>query len=98
MIRPGSPRTNDKRKPRAPLLQRMHLSGDANELGAWAAALTLLAYPPAAHALVTESAVTGRPVDPCTRLLPGWLTAVWGSPHDVRGLRGQARRRHPQTL
>jgi hypothetical protein len=46
------------------------------------------------RSLVVESEMTGLPVDPATRLLAGWLTAVRGPSVKREQLRARAADRH----
>ena len=60
-------------------------------LGGTAACLLLTFYPPVLVALAGEWQQSGRPLDPCTRLIPRWHTAV--TAHSRRGRAAPPRRR-----
>lgn len=81
--------------PRA-LLQEMHRP-QPTLVGGTAATLMLLLYPPVAHALAAEPPAASLPLDPCRRLIPGWLTAVTGDASRAEQLRRRAAGRHSRV-
>lgn len=66
-------------------------------LGGMAATLVLMFYPPVTVPLAREWQETGRPPDPCRRLIPRWLTAVTGTPAEVERLRRRAAAAHARV-
>jgi uncharacterized protein (DUF2236 family) len=62
-----------------------------------AATLVLAFYPPVMVPLAREWQDSGRPPDPCRRLIPRWLTAVTGTPAEVERLRRRAAAAHARV-
>ena len=66
-------------------------------LGGTAACLLLTFYPPVLVAFAEEWQRSGRPLDPCTRLIPRWHTAVTGTADDIERLRRAAAAAHSRV-
>lgn len=79
------------------LLQRMYQPWPPQLLGGTAACLLLTFYPPVLVTFAGEWQQSGRPLDPCTRLIPRWHTAVTGSRADVERLRRTAAAAHSRV-
>src|SRR3954447_19139718 len=78
MHRPAAARYDCGRLGPGSLLWDMYSAKRPVLVGGTAATLTMMLYPPVAHALAAEAERTGRPVNPANRLIPGWLTAIYG--------------------
>jgi len=76
------------------LLQQMYQPWPPQLLGGTAACLLLTFYPPVLVAFAGEWQQSGRPLDPCTRLIPRWHTAVTGTAAEVERLRRAAAAAH----
>ena len=76
------------------LLQEMYQHWPPQLLGGTAACLLLTLYPPVMVAFAGEWQRTGQPLDPCSRLIPRWNTAVTGTPDEIERLRRAAASAH----
>lgn len=81
----------------ATLLHEMYQAWPPQLLGGTAACLVLTLYPPVMTAFAGEWQRTGRPLDPCTRLIPRWKTAVTGTPAEIGRLRRAAAAAHARA-
>jgi len=77
-----------------PLLREMYQPWPPQLLGGTAACLLLTLYPPVTAPFAAEWQAAGRPLDPCTRLIPRWKTAVAGTPAEIGRLRRAAAAAH----
>jgi uncharacterized protein (DUF2236 family) len=66
-------------------------------LGGTAACLLLTFYPPVLVPFAEEWRRSGQPLDPCTRLIPRWHTAVTGTAEDIERLRRAAAAAHSRV-
>jgi len=84
--------------PAAPtLLWQMYQPQPPQLLGGMAACLLLTFYPPVLVPFAAEWRQSGQPLDPCTRLIPRWHTAVTGTADDIERLRRAAAAAHSQV-
>ena len=79
------------------LLQEMYQHWPPQLLGGTAACLLLTLYPPVMVAFAGEWQRTGQPLDPCSRLIPRWNTAVTGTPDEIERLRRAAASAHSRA-
>jgi len=79
------------------LLQQMYQPWPPQLLGGTAACLLLTFYPPVMVAFAGEWQQSGLPLDPCTRLIPRWHTAVTGTADDIERLRRAAAAAHSRV-
>lgn len=79
------------------LLHEMYEPWPPVLLGGMAATLVLMLYPPVTVPLAREWQESGRPPDPCHRLIPRWQTAVTGTRAEVVRLKRRAAAAHAKV-